>query len=329
MYECSLCNYKTDDSGNYSNHKKTKKHLSKISLSKFNKDKEIEELKQKLKDKESEMQKMIIQKENEKLEAINKIYQEQSKIINNTQNNTINIGTLNYIIEKFPDAPPLERLTNFIINGIDTNDASQHDKFIKDIIYYHKNKILHTFLGDHIIKLYKKTDLTEQSFHTTDTSRLNYAVRIVDNVDFYDSEDENTNLLIMDINDDKNSDSGSDEEKELKKLEQKYLNKLKKIKKQKEQLKMMQENKKLWITDKNGYKICKLLIEPTINHMLDILKNKLKQKQITKKKTNINNINDELDYYKNVNEIIVSIDTKKLKNDINKYIAPVFNLAKK
>ena len=85
-------------------------------------------------------------------------------------------------------------IDDFIINGIDTNDPSQHDAFIKDVIYYHDNKILHQLIGDHIITVYKKNDLTQQSFHTTDTSRLNYVVRIIENsselIDNSDSEKE-------------------------------------------------------------------------------------------------------------------------------------------
>ena len=84
-------------------------------------------------------------------------------------------------------------------------------------------------------------------------------------------------------------------------------------------------NKKIWITDKNGYKICQLLIEPTIKQLLTILKNRLK----IKPKKKIQNLDSELKYHQAINNIIESIDTKKLKNEINKYIAPIFNLDKK
>ena len=60
--------------------------------------------------------------------------------------------------------------------------------------------------------------------------------------------------------------------------------------------------------------------------MVGILKNKAKIKISKKKKDNI--LND-LEYHKKISEIIDNIDTKKLKNEINKYIAPVFNLPKK
>jgi hypothetical protein len=330
-YECKYCNYITTDSGNFTNHKKTKKHLKKIDTN--SKDKEIENLKLKILEKEKEIvekdkeiEKIILEKENEKLQAINKIYEEQkANTINNTQNNTINIGTLNYISNKYPDAPPLEKITNFIINGIDTNDASQHDKFIDDVFFHHKHKSLHTLLGDHIVSIYKKTDLNKQSFHTTDTARLNYAVRVIDNIDYYES-DEDIKMIEYDNKIDKTK--YTSDELELLEMEKEYKIKLKEIYKQKELKRMIDENQKLWVSDKNGYKICKLLIDPTIKQMVGILKKKSKQK-LKSKKNKDTNITNDLEYHKKISEIIDNIDTKKLKNDINKYIAPVFNLSKK
>jgi hypothetical protein len=278
------------------------------------------------------MQQKLLEKENEKLEEVNKILKENSgKIINNTQNNTINIGSINYVNEHFKDAPPLEKITNFIINGIDTNDASQHDKFIEDVIYYNKNKILHQLLGDHIVDLYKKNDLNKQSFHTTDTSRLNYVVRIIENSnELIDEQDDET-----DTEDDRynyiNEETIDPDHLELINIQKQYERQMKKIEKNK-QVKLLktqelENNKKIWTTDKNGYKICKLLIDPTVNQLVTILKRKMKVK--SNKKVKIENIKNELKYSEAINNILENIDTKKLKNDINKYIAPKFNLDKK
>ncbi len=331
MYICNYCDYSTNDKGNYSHHKKSKKHLSKLDQIKIQDyetvKKENDELKQKLADKE--IQQKLLEKENEKLEEINRILKEQSaKTVNNTQNNTINIGSINYVNENFKDAPPLEKITDFVINGIDTNDVSQHGKFIEDVIYYNKNKILHQLLGDHIVSLYKKTDLNKQSFHTTDTSRLNYVVRVIeDSVELAnESEKEQENDSDSEIDEELDSDS-----KELLVLKKQYEKQMKKIEKKKEmqivKANEFENNKKIWTIDKNGYKICKLLIDPTIKQLVTILKRKLKLK--TNKKLNNDNINNELKHSEAINHILETIDTKKLKNDINKYIAPKFNLEKK
>jgi hypothetical protein len=163
--------------------------------------------------------------------------------------------------------------------------------------------------------------MSKQSFHTTDTSRLNYVVRIFENS--------------QDINDNSNEDNISSEsednidtnERELFRLKKEYDSQLNIIK-NKEIKKLQKANdKKIWTTDKNGYKICKLLIDPTIKQLLSILKKRLKNK--IKSKERIKNIDEELKYHHSLSHIIESIDTKKLKNDINKYIAPNFNLDKK
>jgi hypothetical protein len=314
MYNCKICNFESNDSGNFSRHKQTKKHLENAS-----KIDEVDLLKIQLKDKDKEI---------DKLEAVIKVYQEQlantiNNTQNNTQNNTINTSSINYVNQHYQDAPPLEKITNFVINGIDTNDASQHDKFIGDVIYYYNNKILHQLLGDHIISIYKKTDLSKQSFHTTDTSRLNYVVRIFENSpELYDedsdSEDDRYNYI--------NEETLGNEEKELFRLRKQYDTQIKLVNKKNEIIKFNESNdKKIWTTDKNGYKICKLLIDPTVKQLVTILKKRLK---INNKKK-IKNLDNEIKYYQSISNIIESFDTKKLKNDINKYIAPNFNLDKK
>jgi hypothetical protein len=314
MFICNICNYNTDDKSNYMRHLRNQKHLENAS-----KIDEVDVLKIQLKDKDKEI---------EKLEAVIKVYKEQSansinNTQNNTQNNTINTSSINYVNEHYQDAPPLEKITNFVINGIDTNDASQHDKFIGDVIYYYNNKILHQMLGDHIISIYKKTDLSKQSFHTTDTSRLNYVVRLFENSpelqnDDSDSEDDRYNYI--------NEETLGDEEKELFRLRKQYDKQIRLVTNKNEIIKFNESNdKKIWTTDKNGYKICKLLIDPTVKQLVTILKKrlKIKNKGITK------NLNNDIKYHQSISNIIESFDTKKLKNDINKYIAPNFNLDKK
>ncbi len=228
--------------------------------------------------------------------------------------------TLNYINEHFKDAPPLEKITDFVINGIDTNDENQYDKFISNAIYHHNNKNLYTYLGDHIVSIYKKKNINEQSIHTTDTSRLNYAIRIIEeSLDLYDTSEEEIDKYSIKEKNDNDSDTDSDEE--LQQMKEEYLKKVK----EKELKLIKKNNQKVWVADKSGYKTCKLVVEPIIRRMLRILKRKLKERNNLK----IKDMDEELRYRNNISSIIDSIDTKKLKNEINKYIAPKFNLDKK
>ena len=50
-------------------------------------------------------------------------------------------------------------------------------KLIDWIIYNHNHKILHKYLGDFIIKVYKKEKPSEQSIWNTDSSRLTYIIK--------------------------------------------------------------------------------------------------------------------------------------------------------
>ncbi len=109
MFTCAQCNYQTKERTAFYHHNKSKKHelcSKKVDIDEYEKiKKENTELKQKLE--QNEIQKLLLEKENEKLEEVNKILKEQSsKTINNTQNKTINIGSINYVNEHFKDAPP-------------------------------------------------------------------------------------------------------------------------------------------------------------------------------------------------------------------------------
>ena len=61
--------------------------------------------------------------------------------------------------------------------------------------------------------------------------------------------------------------------------------------------------------------------------MIRILKKKLRE-NLNKKLNAVDLLNKEFKYSQILCTILDSIDTHKLKNDINKYIAPQFNLDK-
>ncbi len=84
------------------------------------------------------------------------------------------------------------------------------------------------------------------------------------------------------------------------------------------------ENTPTWIVDKNGIKICKDIVKPLIKKCINALLDH--QKQLLQEMGN-----GEYNKQKDVEliiDIIMSIDSGTLENDINKYIAPFFNLNK-
>lgn len=50
------------------------------------------------------------------------------------------------------------------------------DDFIEDILQYHSDGKLHKYIGDMIIKIYRKENIADQSIFNSDTSRLTYII---------------------------------------------------------------------------------------------------------------------------------------------------------
>jgi hypothetical protein len=326
-YKCSICDYLTNDSGNYSRHKKTKKHIEltskkttsmskkikvsskiatdsmklvdkanlddsinsplicpycKISIkhkSSFSRHKKnckdtdlVNELKLKLEISEKEKE-ILSRIEKEKTELLNNFMVNANNIINNAQNNTkttteaikaVSISALKYANDKFKDAPALLPLENFNINNLSFDNENDKKQLIEILVYNAKQNSLDKLLGDHIVKEYKKDDPKDQSFHTTDCSRLNYIVR---------------NLI---------------------------------------------ENALSWSMDKSGIKICSSIVKPLIDKCINLL--------LVHQKYLIDNM--EAGSFRNketvqaIISVLMMIDRGSLEAGINKYIAPFFNLNK-
>jgi hypothetical protein len=350
LYKCDICNYSTNNSGNFSHHKKTKKHLIFISKKSNNEhmishiitvddnnyhiddNKKTTDDNEKLQQKfecnicktiythksnlsrhkkkcqeqendkknnelfnntnkvliEKDYQLKILEKEKEFIEKMEKekteLLKEKTEFINNFMANanvllnkandntkitaqtlqTVSFSALKYANEKFKNTPALLPLQNFNINNLDFDNEEDKKQLVELLIYNAKQKSLDKLLGDHIVKYYKKDKPEEQSFHTTDCSRLNYIVR----------------ELI--------------------------------------------ENALTWNVDKNGLKICKDIVKPLIKKCINALMEH--QKFLLEEMENRNYI-----YNKTVTiiiDVIMEIDSGSLESDINKYIAPFFNLNK-
>ena len=117
---------------------------------------------------------------------------------------------------------------------------------------------------NHIIKCYKKENPEEQSFHTTDCSRLNYIVRD------------------------------------------------------------LMENALSWSVDKNGIKICSSIIKPLIEKCINSL---LEHQKELLDEMSLGNYQSK-ETVQTIINVLITIDKGSLESDINKYIAPFFNLHK-
>jgi hypothetical protein len=275
MYNCTVCNYSTDNQVNVSRHEKQKKHLENT------KNNELQ-----LKLTEMEEKYKLLENENKKLK------QEKTNVVNNTQNRNINIESVNCISGYLKGTPSLVQMMNYVVSKIETKTSIRYEKFIDNIINYYNNKILYQLIGNNIIGLYKNNDLFNQSSYVMNTTQPNYIVYIYENsVDL--NEDNNVNEEEM-----------NDDEKYLLELKKEYIKKLNVLRE-----KELKQAKKSKIIDKNGYKICKSLIDPIIGQFISILE-KIK--------------NSDNKRQQEISDILETLDIEKLKDDINAYIIPIF-----
>ena len=97
---------------------------------------------------------------------------------NNNTYNTLNINVLTYANQNYTKTEPLKILNQPDVIKLITNNNTSSDHTIEDIlIFNYEKQIFDQFIGDIIIKEYKKKDPTVQQFWSSDTSRLSFIVR--------------------------------------------------------------------------------------------------------------------------------------------------------
>ena len=133
----------------------------------------------KLKDKEMENYKLLKEKEinnyKQKEEHYKKEIEYYRKLLENAGNILFqkSISTINFVSNSYNTAPKIEILEGNKIKLLENN----HNKLIELIMYNHNHKKLNKFIGNYIIKAYKKEDPEKQSLWNTDSSRLTFVIK--------------------------------------------------------------------------------------------------------------------------------------------------------
>ncbi len=191
MYTCDVCNYKTEYSFNLKKHNTTQRHKLKAREKSKEKTSEKSNIRQNIKIRKSQFHdidsnsKDIIKIYKDVLQLKDDIIREKDQIIrdsSNLVNKTIytnNLSSIDFVKLRFPNAPPLKSITNFNINNLNLDNKDDISKFANTFIYNARNNMLDKLLGEHIIRNYKKNDLSKQAFYSTDCSRLNYIVSML------------------------------------------------------------------------------------------------------------------------------------------------------
>lgn len=201
-YKCDACNFMTTSKYNYNKHLQTKKHNEYVTNSqhKFNiykftcdfcnnsfahssglsrhknicdakvcMENQIGRLNMELGHKDE-----LLRKAEETIDILKSDVRHLKHIVDNSGSIVkTSVSTVAYVIKHFQETPILEPLKDF--TAICNNQCNQD--FVETLIYEFNNGHLHVYIGDFIIKLYKKDDPTKQSLWNSDTNRLTYLIR--------------------------------------------------------------------------------------------------------------------------------------------------------
>jgi len=212
---CENCNYTTHRKHDWEKHRKTAKHqnntVKQLVCNKCNKQlnskttfynhikicNKTENNNLSKKDFELELLKLKHDFDQKEIERLNILLQHTTKTTEKALKITDKtISAIKYANEHFKNAPILTPIENYNLLNYDlddnndnnnNNDNNIEDKklVIETLLYHYRKNSVHRVFGDHIVSIYKKDNLADQCMHTTDTSRMNYIIKI--------SKDENNN----------------------------------------------------------------------------------------------------------------------------------------
>ncbi len=343
MYYCDVCDYTTEYASNFCIHKKSKKHKS-------------------LTDKKDKEQ-LILSKNNNNLASVssadiiiaNKNYNELEcpfcKILikhkssfsrhkklcseKNKENETYNDKLLNKI-EILEKEKELERREKELYQKLEKE---------KSDLLREKSDMLNTFMvnaNNLLNKTVDNTKVTAEAMKSVSMSAIKYANEKfknapallpienfnINNLDFDDEEDKKKLVEILIYN---------AKQKSLDKLLGDHIVKQYKKEKPEEQMfhttdcsrlnyivRQLMEDALIWSVDKSGIEICSSIIKPLIKKCIDTL---LEHQKYLLSEMGKGDLNKQTDV-ELIISILMSIDSGLLESDINKYIAPFFNLNK-
>ncbi len=321
QFYCEICDYTAKSKSNLINHTKTKKHLL-IS----------ENLKNQLKiisiKKESKSYECEYCKKNFKYDSS---YYRHRKTCNNEKN---------IIFELKSEFAEREKELKLKL------EFAEKEKELYQKLEKEKSEFLNTFMSNAnniINKSQDNTKITAQAIQTVSMSALKYANEKfknapallplqnfnINNLDFNNEEDKKQLVEILIYN---------AKQKSLDKLLGDHIVKEYKKEKPEEQMfhttdcsrlnyivRQLMENALTWSIDKSGIEICSSIIKPLIKKCIDTL---LEHQKYLLSEMGKGDLSKQTDV-ESIISILMSIDSGNLETEINKYIAPYFNLDKK
>lgn len=190
-YLCCYCNKGFNHQSSQSRHEKTCKKKSNVtkkvvnSLNKLNNKIENDNINNILEIIEKKNDEKINEKIKEIKEEISDTFHENTMSIQKIATEAKNfaqttLSTVGFIIKYLNDAPVIEKNVDYLkALQFDKNKLNLKDdeKIVEDLISFRRHGTLVKYLGDIIIRFYKKDDPTKQSIWNSDMTRKNYLLR--------------------------------------------------------------------------------------------------------------------------------------------------------
>lgn len=165
-YNCNFCNNNYSTAASLARHKKACSVKTDILNNNISKEAElnnkIHELTEKLNSKDE-----VIANLKSEITNLRTIVNNAGSIVKTS------VSSMSYVIKNYNNAPVLEPIKNMAL--LHSNQTME--QFVEKLISEYRRKTIVNFIGNLIIKLYKKEDPTKQSLWNSDTSRLTYLIR--------------------------------------------------------------------------------------------------------------------------------------------------------
>jgi len=335
-YYCEYCLHYSKSLSNFINHKKTKKHLKNLDNNNLNKTTSIPEVSREYPEGILQVSQTIAKSAIKNSENFEENFDcEFCKIKFTKKNNYYRHRKICQL--KHEDKKEIEKEYK---NKMDLMEKEIYKKLLEE-----KSVMLDNFMANANVLLNKANDntkITAQTLQTVSSSALKYAnEKFKDTPALLPLDDFNINNLNFDNEEDKKQLVElliyNAKQKSLDKLLGNHIIKYYKKENPEEQsfhatdcsrlnyiVRELIENALIWSIDKNGIKICSSIVKPLIKKCIDTL---MEHQKVLLNEMTYGNFNKQKEV-ELIIDIIMSIDSGILETDINKYIAPYFNLEK-
>lgn len=312
MHECIICNYKTSDKGNYSRHKKSKKHLlnsnksNKIKINESN----LNPIESNLNPNDNLKNNVKNNTSRYKCEICQVVYSTSSNLAKHRKrcNNNDNNHDENRIIKLLQDK--LEFIENHWKKQFET--LEKENEFHKQLVISAGNMIQTSMSTlNQLILNYNNAPILEP---LKDYSILEEKDKFLNNIIYYYKENKLSeylgNFLVKQYKtkDPKKRSNWNSDSARLTYINRELIN-----------------NKPNWVIDKKGVKMTEIIIEPYLNYIKTMCQDKIMKLNCDVQDMDENNLkNHSLDKMTSLNLVIKNINNKTLSKEINRYLAPHF-----